>query len=102
MVCPECNQDRHPLAFAARGYGRCRECQAARNKASRDANRHAPQFAGSKACVRCGQTLNLIKFYRDAQSVDGRSSWCRGCVLELGRKSRQTNAHRIAARREFG
>lgn len=35
-----------------------------------------------KGCVRCGRTLPVEAFYRQAASKDGLHCWCKGCVRE--------------------
>jgi hypothetical protein len=45
--------------------------------------------AGSKRCLRCGQTLPLEQFYRNVRAPDGRTRWCAACCAEAVRRARR-------------
>lgn len=39
-----------------------------------------------KTCTRCGELKSLSDFYRNRRASDGRTSWCKACVLETTRE----------------
>jgi 5-methylcytosine-specific restriction endonuclease McrA len=44
-----------------------------------------------KKCTKCGEIKKLNLFPPDKEFLDGRSSWCRKCTNEAGRKWRSEN-----------
>jgi hypothetical protein len=46
--------------------------------------------AGTKTCTKCLIEMPVEQFYRDAQKIDKRSSWCIECkIVDVKKRSRR-------------
>ncbi len=46
---------------------------------------------GKKECSRCGETKEVLYFFKQKQAKDGYSPWCKVCSKEASKKSRTIN-----------
>ena len=51
----------------------------------------------TKRCPKCERVLPLSDFYRDKQTKDGLSCWCKACIKAKNAQHYQTNKDKIKA-----
>lgn len=52
----------------------------------------------TKICRHCKKLLDEEHFHRAPKNKDGLTSWCKSCVYESGKKSRELNRDKIRAK----
>lgn len=92
---PKAHSEFPPNGRQLRNHSICKDCKCSMNKATyrlRKAGLLPIEREGDgKNCTKCGKWKKWDLFLPNFVNKDGKTSWCRGCMNEYGKKWQKTN-----------